>query len=190
MVETVADDALAGSEDDDNRAHTMIERLDRKTMPHITELKQEIKDLKRQDDEGNLYSAYEPARLSRRERDQNITNLFHPGLVNHKKVKIQKFKKSDYRRGLQRGDKAVPVSPKIGPYEIKDPLFGAKNYYWCSCGMSNNQPFCDMSHVGTSFKPLKFSLDEEIKEMHMCGCKMSSNAPFCDGITCEKLLTG
>ena len=52
------------------------------------------------------------------------------------------------------------------------------------------QPFCDSSHTGTTFKPLKFSLDEKSKSMHMCGCKLSSKAPFCDGITCEKLLNG
>ena len=69
-------------------------------------------------------------------------------------------------------------------------IFGAKNYFWCSCGMSMKQPFCDSSHTGTLFKPLKFSLDEKSKSMHLCGCKLSSKAPFCDGVTCEKLLNG
>ena len=69
-------------------------------------------------------------------------------------------------------------------------MFGAKNYYWCSCGMSTKQPFCDSSHAGTNFKPLKFSLDEKMSTMHLCGCKLSSNAPFCDTVTCAKLARG
>ena len=120
-------------------------------MPHITELKKEIKAMERQNDEGNLYSTFEPQRLSKKDRDAGMTDLFHPGLVNHPHVKIEKYKKSEYNRGLRTGEKAVPVSPRIGPYEIKNPIFGAKNYYWCTCGMSNKQPFCDKSHAGTSF---------------------------------------
>ena len=114
--------------------------------------------------------------------------MFHPGLLDNPYVKIEKFQRSKYRRGLKAGDKATPVSPRIGPYEIKDPIFGAKNYYWCTCGMSNKQPFCDKSHVGTCFKPLKFSLDVETDVMHLCGCKLSQNAPFCDGDTCRKIM--
>ena len=56
--------------------------------------------------------------------------------------------------------------------------------------MSKQQPFCDSSHFGTSFKPIKFSLDESVKAMFMCGCKISSSAPFCDGVTCKKLQSG
>lgn len=56
--------------------------------------------------------------------------------------------------------------------------------------MSKNQPFCDSSHMGTSFKPIKFSLDEKTSVMHMCGCKLSKNAPFCDGSTCKMLQEG
>ena len=119
-----------------------------------------------------------------------MIDLFHPGLVDHPKVRIKKYKKLEHRRGLSKKDTAIPVSPRIGPYEIKDPLFGAKNYYWCSCGMSSKQPFCDKSHTGTNFKPLKFSLDEAQDVMHMCGCKLSSTAPFCDGVTCENLMLG
>lgn len=74
--------------------------------------------------------------------------------------------------------------------QVNDPIFGAKNYFWCSCGMSKNQPFCDRSHAGSDFKPIKFSLDTKVKSMYVCGCKLSSQAPFCDGITCQKLLKG
>lgn len=54
--------------------------------------------------------------------------------------------------------------------------------------MSTNQPFCDSSHKGSEFKPLKFSLDERSERLHLCGCKLSTQAPFCDGATCKKLL--
>ena len=54
------------------------------------------------------------------------------------------------------------------------------DYFWCSCGQSKKQPFCDGSHEGTEFLPLKVKLDEE-KDVFFCGCKMSKNGAFCDG---------
>ena len=66
-------------------------------------------------------------------------------------------------------------------------MFGAKNYFWCACGMSKGQPFCDGSHHGTAFKPIKFSLDTKKESMNLCGCKLSKEAPFCDGETCLKM---
>lgn len=53
-------------------------------------------------------------------------------------------------------------------------------YYWCSCGKSSSQPFCDGSHRGTEFKPLAFTI-EEAQESYQCLCKHTKNAPFCDG---------
>ena len=55
-----------------------------------------------------------------------------------------------------------------------------KSYYWCSCGKSEKQPFCDGSHKGTTFKPVVFKATET-KKMYFCGCKATSNQPFCDG---------
>lgn len=53
-------------------------------------------------------------------------------------------------------------------------------YYWCACGGSANQPFCDGTHKGTSFSPLKFDLPEK-KSVALCRCKHTGHAPYCDG---------
>jgi len=55
-----------------------------------------------------------------------------------------------------------------------------KNYFWCACGQSKNQPFCDGSHKGTDFNPVKYTA-EASKKVFFCGCKHSSKAPLCDG---------
>lgn len=55
-----------------------------------------------------------------------------------------------------------------------------KTYWWCSCGQSRNQPFCDGSHKGSDFAPLKFVAAESTR-VWFCGCKASRNAPLCDG---------
>lgn len=61
-----------------------------------------------------------------------------------------------------------------------------KDYYWCACGLSKAQPFCDGSHKTTDFTPLKFSAAESEK-VYFCGCKQSKQAPLCDG-THKRLL--
>lgn len=54
-------------------------------------------------------------------------------------------------------------------------------YYWCSCGKTKNQPFCDGSHKGSEFQPLEFVVAEK-KQMAICSCRHTMNAPFCDGV--------
>lgn len=54
------------------------------------------------------------------------------------------------------------------------------SYYWCACGRSSNQPFCDGSHRGTGITPVQFTMEEK-KDVWLCLCKNSSNKPFCDG---------
>jgi CDGSH-type Zn-finger protein len=56
----------------------------------------------------------------------------------------------------------------------------AGTYYWCTCGQSTNQPFCNGAHQGTEFTPLAFTLEEK-KQVALCACKYTQNAPFCDG---------
>lgn len=53
-------------------------------------------------------------------------------------------------------------------------------YFWCACGLSKNQPFCDGSHRGTDFTPVAEEI-AEAKKVAWCGCKFSENKPFCDG---------
>ena len=55
-----------------------------------------------------------------------------------------------------------------------------KSYYWCSCGKSSKQPFCDGSHKDTKFKPVAYKADDT-KKMFFCACKQTNNQPFCDG---------
>ncbi|MEZ5198008.1 MAG: CDGSH iron-sulfur domain-containing protein [Bacteroidales bacterium] len=53
-------------------------------------------------------------------------------------------------------------------------------YYWCACGRSQNQPFCDGSHQGTGFIPIPVKIEAQEKKF-WCMCKHSKNTPFCDG---------
>lgn len=55
-----------------------------------------------------------------------------------------------------------------------------KNYWWCSCGKSTSQPFCDGAHKGSEFVPVKFTA-EASRKMFFCGCKVTKKAPLCDG---------
>ncbi len=71
-------------------------------------------------------------------------------------------------------------SPKIF---TKNPVAVNLNqgtYFWCACGKSKNQPFCDGSHLGTGMFPVQFKIDVQ-KEVYLCQCKHSNNKPFCDG---------
>ncbi len=73
-------------------------------------------------------------------------------------------------------DEAV-VAQK-GPYAAD--VEEGETYYWCACGRSKNQPFCDGSHQGTSITPQAYTASET-GTVYFCGCKQSKNPVLCDG---------
>jgi CDGSH-type Zn-finger protein/quercetin dioxygenase-like cupin family protein len=73
----------------------------------------------------------------------------------------------------------IPRIARYKPYYFK-PVPG-KSYLWCSCGCSESQPFCDGSHKGTGFEPVKYVAGEDDGEVLLCGCKHTRARPFCDG---------
>jgi len=71
--------------------------------------------------------------------------------------------------------------PKIAERSpAKVAVLEGKNYFWCACGLSKKQPFCDGSHKGTSFAPLKFVPTKD-GDVFLCRCKNSNKKPYCDG---------
>lgn len=71
-----------------------------------------------------------------------------------------------------------PIVADNKPTKVE--LEKGEEYYFCSCGRSSNQPFCDGSHTGTDFKPKAFTA-EESGDAYLCQCKQTASAPFCDG---------
>jgi len=71
-----------------------------------------------------------------------------------------------------------PRIAQASPYAVE--VEQGKNYWWCACGLSANQPFCDGSHKSTSFTPVRYTA-ETSKTVYFCGCKRSSGVPLCDG---------
>ena len=57
---------------------------------------------------------------------------------------------------------------------------GGKEYWWCACGKSQSQPFCDGSHKYTEFTPKRY-VPSESGTIWFCACKRTGNAPLCDG---------
>jgi mannose-6-phosphate isomerase-like protein (cupin superfamily)/CDGSH-type Zn-finger protein len=65
------------------------------------------------------------------------------------------------------------------PYLVA--LEKGRTYWWCSCGRSKRQPYCDGSHQGTGFEPLRHVAATDGEEVLFCGCKHTRTPPFCDG---------
>ena len=70
-----------------------------------------------------------------------------------------------------------PVVAQNAPYPIE--VEAGKSYFWCACGLSGNQPFCDGSHKDTGITPLKYTA-AQTETLYFCGCKQTRNAPLCD----------
>ena len=72
----------------------------------------------------------------------------------------------------------APIIAQKEPYAVE--VEAGKAYFWCACGRSAKQPFCDGSHKVTSITPVKYEAPKDGK-VFFCGCKASKKAPLCDG---------
>lgn len=72
-------------------------------------------------------------------------------------------------KGERAGDVPLAIEVEAG-----------KAYFWCTCGKSGKQPFCDGSHKGSEFSPMRWQAEEDGKKF-FCACKQTDGQPFCDG---------
>ena len=71
-----------------------------------------------------------------------------------------------------------PVVAQKSPFSAE--VEAGKSYWWCACGLSKRQPFCDGSYKGSAFVPVEYKADAS-KTVWFCGCKHTHAAPLCDG---------
>ncbi len=71
-----------------------------------------------------------------------------------------------------------PVCAQAAPYEVQ--VKADESYWWCACGRSQTQPFCDGSHAGTAFQPMEYKPPRN-RTVYLCGCKATKKPPLCDG---------
>jgi CDGSH iron-sulfur domain-containing protein 3 len=71
-----------------------------------------------------------------------------------------------------------PVIAQKGPYGVE--VDEGKEYWWCACGRSRSQPFCDGSHKGTGIAPQQY-VARRSQTVWFCGCKRSASPVVCDG---------
>jgi CDGSH-type Zn-finger protein len=74
--------------------------------------------------------------------------------------------------------KRFPDGTRKQPYFVE--MKAGEPYFWCKCGKSQSQPFCDGSHQGGTVQPIEFSVEESGYQA-VCGCGYSKTRPLCDG---------
>ena len=72
----------------------------------------------------------------------------------------------------------APIPAQKAPYGVA--VEAGKRYFWCACGRSQGQPFCDGSHKGSSFTPMEYKSESD-RTLYFCACKHSKHSPLCDG---------
>ncbi len=73
---------------------------------------------------------------------------------------------------------ATPNISQKAPYDVE--VAEGESYWWCACGKSQSQPFCDGSHKDTEFTPIEYKA-ESTTTVYFCGCKHTADRPTCDG---------
>lgn len=71
-----------------------------------------------------------------------------------------------------------PIIAQKAPYPVE--VEAGKSYWWCACGRSKSQPFCDGSHQGTGLNPVEYKSEKD-GTVYFCGCKHTGNGVLCDG---------
>ncbi|MCE9614666.1 MAG: CDGSH iron-sulfur domain-containing protein [Lentisphaerae bacterium] len=71
-----------------------------------------------------------------------------------------------------------PTIAQKSPFAVN--VTAGQTYWWCACGKSKNQPFCDGTHRGSSFSPVEYKADQTAT-VYLCGCKHTGKRPLCDG---------
>jgi CDGSH iron-sulfur domain-containing protein 3 len=85
----------------------------------------------------------------------------------------------DFDRKIRYGWRmSNPEIPSKKPYPVD--VVAGRTYYWCACGRSASQPFCDGAHKGSEFSPLAYKPETD-GTVYFCGCKHGKNGPLCDG---------
>lgn len=85
-----------------------------------------------------------------------------------------------YMRTTQLEEPSMSEPKRASDAPIPVDVEEGKTYFWCACGLSKKQPFCDGSHKGTEFTPVRYQATAS-RKVWFCGCKQTAKAPLCDG---------